>query len=128
MFNSTEPSCSLKCGHLIHKECLNLYLIEHYTCPICSKSIYKATEYFKLIDENLAKEVLPIEYHGLYNEILCNDCEQKSIAKFHFLYHKCYYCKGYNTVVVRNIPKEENSKIPEIRELESLGRETCAMN
>lgn len=29
--------------------------------------------------------------------ILCNDCEQKGEAPFHFVYHKCSHCNSYNT-------------------------------
>lgn len=106
MFESTEQACSLRCGHIIHKSCLSSYLKNHYTCPLCSKSIYDAVEYYKLIDEELEKNKLPPEYDGLYNLILCNDCEKKCYAKFHFKYHKCKFCGGYNTVVVKNIPRE----------------------
>lgn len=29
--------------------------------------------------------------------ILCNDCEKRGTASFHWLYHKCPYCGSYNT-------------------------------
>lgn len=29
--------------------------------------------------------------------ILCNDCEKRGTASFHWFYHKCPYCGSYNT-------------------------------
>ena len=38
--NSRQLSVPLKCGHLIHQECLNNYITSgNYQCPICRKSI-----------------------------------------------------------------------------------------
>ena len=36
-------------------------------------------------------------YDCLMQEILCHDCELKSSAPFHWLYHKCKSCGSYNT-------------------------------
>ena len=58
------------------------------------------TEYFKKIDAMLAEHQMPQEYQNTESHIYCNDCEKKSNAKFHFLYHKCAHCKGYNTKVL----------------------------
>ena len=33
-------------------------------------------------------------------DVLCNDCEQKSQAPFHFVYHCCSQCQSYNTRVL----------------------------
>ncbi len=40
---------------------------------------------------------MPPEYDNMFSHIYCNDCEKKCHAKYHFMYHKCAYCKGYNT-------------------------------
>lgn len=29
--------------------------------------------------------------------ILCNDCEKRGSASFHWFYHKCPQCGSYNT-------------------------------
>lgn len=34
-------------------------------------------------------------------DILCNDCERKGRAPFHWLYHKCGFCGSYNTRVIQ---------------------------
>jgi len=33
-------------------------------------------------------------------QVLCRDCERRSEAPFHFVYHKCQHCKSFNTAVV----------------------------
>lgn len=41
-----------------------------------------------------------IYFNRLWKElqvILCNDCEKRGEATFHWLYHKCSYCGSYNT-------------------------------
>ena len=48
--------------------------------------------------------------------VLCNDCEQKSFAKHHFLYHKCV-CGSYNTRVLKTYEKAEDAKM----EAEAVG-------
>jgi RING finger and CHY zinc finger domain-containing protein 1 len=32
-------------------------------------------------------------------DIHCNECDNKSNTKYHFSYHKCQECCGYNTIV-----------------------------
>ena len=41
--------------------------------------------------------------------VLCNDCEQKSFAKYHFLYHKCAHCSSYNTRTLKSYEKPVES-------------------
>jgi hypothetical protein len=38
---------------------------------------------------------------GMLQDILCNDCDKKGTAPFHWLYHKCGCCGSYNTKVIR---------------------------
>ena len=59
---------------------------------------------------------MPIEYKDTYSYVYCNDCEKKSHAKFHFIYHKCGHCRGYNTKVLgSNVGLPEDAVIaPEV--------------
>jgi hypothetical protein len=57
--------------------------------------------YFARIDAFLKVQTMPQEYENFVSQILCNDCEKKSTAKYHFLYHKCAHCNGYNTTVLK---------------------------
>nr|PNR27802.1 hypothetical protein PHYPA_029954 [Physcomitrium patens] len=97
LFTSNTPVKALPCGHFMHSACFMAYTHSHYTCPICSKSVGDMVVYFGMLDALLAAEQLPDEYRNRCQEILCNDCEQKSTAPFHWLYHKCEGCGSYNT-------------------------------
>lgn len=100
IFTSTDPVKALRCGHVMHSACFEAYTCSHYTCPICSKSLGDMTVYFGMLDALLAAEILPEEYQGRTKDILCNDCEKKGKAPFHWLYHKCSVCGSYNTRVL----------------------------
>ncbi|KAK4394565.1 Zinc finger protein BRUTUS-like [Sesamum angolense] len=51
--------------------------------------------YFEMLDALLAEEKIPEEYAGQIQVILCNDCEKRGTASFHWLYHKCPYCERF---------------------------------
>ncbi|KAK6148495.1 hypothetical protein DH2020_019407 [Rehmannia glutinosa] len=73
------------------------YTFSHYICPVCSKSLGDMQVYFGMLDALLAEEKIPEEYAGQTQVILCNDCEKRGTASFHWLYHKCPHCGSYNT-------------------------------
>ncbi|KAI8998279.1 zinc-ribbon-domain-containing protein [Gaertneriomyces semiglobifer] len=105
MFTSTTTVIFMPCGHCIHYKCHQEYIQTSYQCPTCLKSLADMTDYFQRIDAALAQQQMPQEYENLYNQIYCNDCEKKCFAKFHFMYHKCTSCKGYNTKVLHTLDK-----------------------
>ncbi|PHT47829.1 hypothetical protein CQW23_12037 [Capsicum baccatum] len=100
IFTSTNPVKALPCGHLMHSTCFQEYTCTHYTCPICSKSLGDMQVYFEMLDALLSEQTIPEEYAGQTQAILCNDCEKRGSASFHWLYHKCSYCGSYNTRLV----------------------------
>ncbi|KAK3225302.1 hypothetical protein Dsin_005164 [Dipteronia sinensis] len=102
LFTSNEMVRDLPCGHCLHLSCFQAYTCIHYTCPICSKSLGDMTIYFGMLDGLLAAEELPEEYRNRVQDILCNDCERKGTAQFHWLYHKCGFCGSYNTRVIKS--------------------------
>jgi hypothetical protein len=79
------------------------------------------TEYFKRIDALLSQHQMPPEYKNTKSFVYCNDCEQKSYAKFHFVYHKCGGCGGYNTKVLHTeeiqSEEEESGTIPQLNDM-----------
>ncbi|KAK0573133.1 hypothetical protein LWI29_003413 [Acer saccharum] len=81
--------------------CIHMQTCSHYICPICSKSLGDMAVYFGMLDALLASEELPEEYRDRCQDILCNDCDKKGTARFHWLYHKCGSCGSYNTRVIR---------------------------
>ncbi|XP_068642965.1 zinc finger protein BRUTUS-like isoform X1 [Aristolochia californica] len=102
LFTSSAIVRALPCGHYMHSACFQAYTCSHYTCPICSKSLGNMAVYFGMLDALLAAEKLPEEYRDRCQDILCNDCDKKGTARFHWLYHKCGFCGSYNTRVIKN--------------------------
>ncbi|KAF7827794.1 zinc finger protein BRUTUS-like [Senna tora] len=100
LFTSSISVRALPCGHFMHSTCFQAYTCGHYTCPICRKSLGDMAVYFGMLDALLASEELPEEYRNRRQDILCNDCDKKGNAAFHWLYHKCGFCRSYNTRVI----------------------------
>ncbi|XP_028784078.1 zinc finger protein BRUTUS-like At1g18910 isoform X2 [Neltuma alba] len=100
IFTSCSPVKALPCGHVMHSTCFQEYTYFNYTCPICCKSLGDMQVYFRMLDALLAEEKVPDEHLGQTQMILCNDCEKKGTAPFHWLYHKCSSCGSYNTRVI----------------------------
>ncbi|KFM26997.1 putative RING finger protein [Auxenochlorella protothecoides] len=84
----------------MHSHCFAAYTRYAYTCPLCFKSLGNLEMYWRMIDRLLEAEQLPAEYAGRRQSILCNDCGARSEVAFHFVYHRCASCKGYNTRIV----------------------------
>ncbi|XP_031248164.1 zinc finger protein BRUTUS-like [Pistacia vera] len=101
LFTSSATVRALPCGHFMHSACFQAYTCSHYICPICSKSLGDMAVYFGMLDALLASEELPEEYRDRCQDILCNDCDKKGNARFHWLYHKCGFCGSYNTRVIK---------------------------
>ncbi|KDP29444.1 hypothetical protein JCGZ_18365 [Jatropha curcas] len=101
LFTSSLSVKALPCGHFMHSNCFQAYTCSHYICPICSKSLGDMSVYFGMLDALLASEELPEEYRDRCQDILCNDCDKKGTAPFHWLYHKCRFCGSYNTRVIK---------------------------
>ena len=68
-------------------------------------------DYFQRIDAMLATHQMPSEYQNTKSLIYCNDCELKSVAPFHFLYHKCQSCQGYNTKVLQTVDERKGGSL-----------------
>ncbi|KAI8907507.1 zinc-ribbon-domain-containing protein [Powellomyces hirtus] len=100
MFTSTSTVIFMPCGHCIHYSCHQTYIQTSYQCPTCFKSLSDMTDYFARIDTMLQHHTMPQEYAHMTSKLYCNDCEQRSTAPYHFLYHACGECKGYNTKVL----------------------------
>ena len=89
----------LDCGHPMHTECLENYIINQLACPICKKSIINPLEYEASMDMKVAETPMPLEYKDVKMKIICNDCLTKSIVPFHVFGGKCMRqtCRSYNT-------------------------------
>jgi hypothetical protein len=103
MFTSTSLVMFMPCGHGIHYKCHHDYAQTAYQCPTCFKSLWDMSSYFKKIDKILDTHQMPPEYQNTKSLVYCNDCETKSTTKYHFLYHKCQNCGGYNTKTIQTL-------------------------
>lgn len=92
---------TLKCGHIIHHDCLNQYVKNsiNYKCPLCNKSMFNMSNYWIQIENYVNSQEMPDEYMNWKSEIICCDCNKTSITKYHFEYHKCQNCNSWNTIV-----------------------------
>ncbi|KAF8971615.1 hypothetical protein BGZ46_010287 [Entomortierella lignicola] len=98
------------CGHSIHAKCHEEYVLTSYQCPTCWKALGDMSRYYQKIDTILADQIMPPEYANIFSTVLCNDCEVKSEAPYHFIYHKCDKCKGYNTKVLETFRRSTNDQ------------------
>ncbi|ORZ40856.1 hypothetical protein BCR44DRAFT_117344 [Catenaria anguillulae PL171] len=117
MFTSTTTVIFMPCGHCIHHKCYQEHIQTSYTCPTCCKSLGNMSEYFKRIDDALKHHQMPPEYSNHQSLIFCNDCEARTVTKFHFMYHKCTAAvKSTRTEVNRTTGQSE-----EISEVKPCG-------
>lgn len=84
------------------------------------------SSYYRRIDSLLAEQTMPSEYADSLSIVLCNDCEVKSEAPYHFLYHKCDQCKGYNTKVIETFKRSSRREAPVV--LSTVAVETVPEN
>lgn len=68
------------------------------------------TEWYRALDARLQHDRMPREYANRMSHILCHDCGEKSTVPFHFVYHKCTHCAGYNTRVLSQFCKDDGSE------------------
>ncbi|KAG0005400.1 hypothetical protein BGZ79_005025 [Entomortierella chlamydospora] len=111
MFTSTTTVIFMPCGHSIHAKCHGEYVKTSYQCPTCWKALADMSRYYQKIDSILAEQIMPPEYANVFSTVLCNDCEVKSQVPYHFLYHKCDKCKGYNTKVLETFRRDTEDSI-----------------
>ena len=111
LHESRQPYRALPCGHHMHASCFRGWAARSYACPVCSKSVGDMRVYWGMLDALLARDAaggggggdgggggsLPPSLAGRTQPIHCHDCGAASVAPFHFVYHKCGGCGGYNT-------------------------------
>ncbi|KAI0378324.1 zf-CHY-domain-containing protein [Hypomontagnella monticulosa] len=97
MFTSPKAVCFMKCGHSIHRQCLDQHMKVAYKCPICNKSLANMELQFRNLDIAIQAQPMPPEFQDTRALVLCNDCSAKSSVKYHWLGLKCGVCSSYNT-------------------------------
>mmetsp|Transcript_8436 Transcript_8436/g.14218 ORF Transcript_8436/g.14218 Transcript_8436/m.14218 type:complete len:278 (-) Transcript_8436:293-1126(-) len=98
LFDSLEAPQVLRCGHTLHRKCLEDYSAHGgYTCPLCCSCVCDMRTAWQYLDEEIEHSPLPSELAGKRVDLLCNDCHEESDAPFHVLGLKCSNCGSYNT-------------------------------
>lgn len=110
LFDSVKGIFVMSCGHPIHHECCMSYLSTDYRCPVCHRSAFDVTGYWKAISEYLTLETLPDPYCNWKSEVACVDCQHQDIVPYHYRFHQCPKCHGYNTKKLRVIPEGQSSE------------------
>lgn len=99
-FSIRDAGCRLKCGHLIHSKCFDLYFKTSFSCPLCKKFAFSdevKEKIYAQIEEEIANTVMSEELQNLKVDIICNDCQQKGPADFNIIALKWSHWGGYNT-------------------------------
>ncbi|KAI0974768.1 hypothetical protein F4678DRAFT_349780 [Xylaria arbuscula] len=103
MFTSPRPVCFMRCGHSIHRECLDEHQQTSYKCPICNKSLLNMESQFRNLDLSIEAQPMPAEFRDARAIVLCHDCSAKSSTSYHWLGLKCGVCESYNTAQLQII-------------------------
>lgn len=98
MFESTNPLRRVRCGHVLHLSCYNKLVLrgQDMCCPLCKKSMDDMSEHFALLTAAIKAQPMPAGYENARAKIYCQDCQETSETKFHFVGLLCE-CGSYNT-------------------------------
>ncbi|KAJ9606588.1 hypothetical protein H2200_008596 [Cladophialophora chaetospira] len=113
MFTSNKAVAFMRCGHSIHEACFAAWCNTSYKCPICSKSIANMESQFRRLDRHIEEQPMPEEYSENRAYIFCNDCNSRSITRYHWLGLKCTNCESYNTAQLELLGAEETPQLQE---------------
>eukprot|EP00741_Cyanophora_paradoxa_P012176 tig00020603_g11764.t1 len=104
MFTSRNAVVIAKCGHAMHEACFKQYTRSSmYTCPVCFKSLGDMEVYFTDLDRRLENEAQNPAHEQMRTRVTCNDCERRSLTRYHAHFHKCGHCRSYNTTVIEHV-------------------------
>lgn len=98
---STKASMVIRCGHMIHQDCLHEYAKRKPTCPVCRKLIiapdsHQVKTHTAMVDALIAANPIPEEEKTKVT-IACNECNKTfSEMDFHPMGIKCPDCNCYN--------------------------------
>lgn len=113
MFTSNKPVAFMRCGHGIHESCFAEWCNTSYKCPICSKSIANMESQFRRLDRHIEEQPMPEEYRDNRAYIFCNDCNSRSVTRYHWLGLKCAICESYNTTQLELLGAEQTPLLQE---------------
>ena len=128
LFDSTDPTTFLECGHSLHAKCFRALLRRgDPRCPLCKKCFVD----MKLADLETALEIartpLPEPYASWVSLIDCNECGTKSVVPFHILGHRCAACHSFNTAVLSKRPRTPDDPPAPVVDVEELSRQVAEL-
>ncbi|RVX73098.1 hypothetical protein B0A52_02224 [Exophiala mesophila] len=68
------------------------------------------------LDRHIEEQPMPEEYRDNRAYIFCNDCNSRSITKYHWLGLKCAICESYNTTQLELLGAEQTPQLQEQQE------------
>jgi hypothetical protein len=83
LFHSTSQVRVLRCGHTLHKKCLDQLLRRPtalHICPLCSKTLNDHSFTWHQLDVAVSQTPMPEEYLNTTVPILCNDCHTQVLT------------------------------------------------
>lgn len=87
----------MPCGHYLHKTCYTQYMETAYKCPICKKSAVNMELQWRKLEHAIEAQPMPDQLRNTRVMVQCNDCNQKSSVRYHWLGNKCAMCDSFNT-------------------------------
>lgn len=66
---------------------------------------------FRRLDRHIEEQPMPEEYRNNRAYIFCNDCNSRSITKYHWLGLKCGLCESYNTTQLELLGPDAGSEL-----------------
>ncbi|EXJ77617.1 hypothetical protein A1O3_09845 [Capronia epimyces CBS 606.96] len=125
LFTSNKPVAFMRCGHSIHESCFAAWCNASYKCPLCSKSIANMESQFRRLDRHIEEQPMPEEYRDNRAYIFCNDCNSRSVTKYHWLGLRCAICESYNTTQLELLGAGETSQLQEAQERAAQEARVC---
>lgn len=122
MFTSPQTVVFMGCGHSIHHRCYYEHMKRSYRCPICSRSIINMEMQFRHLERAIESQPMPPEFQDTKAWVYCNDCNTKSLVKYHWLGMKCGVCDSYNTAQLQMVRGPDRGNFPEQAVLSSRTR------
>jgi hypothetical protein len=80
----------------------------NFSCPKCRKSIFRSGQMEAELRLDIRRNPMPLEFVRRC-QIVCNDCEKKSIANFHWLGVACIFCRSFNTGILHTYALDEEA-------------------
>lgn len=98
LFDSVKPLSVIRCGHILHEECLDgLQKHGSVKCPVCCKSMFEMDHHWKRL--NAMVDASPENYSEFRFNVFCNDClKTSSGVRLHAFGLRCEQedCKSFN--------------------------------